>query len=153
MIKGYSAWHRPLLAMFKLDLQRSEPFAHRRPPRLHQTRHQVLPGKTLRQLLSIFLNPDGYIEDEELINSINSSTNVGAIAGGTVGGVAGLAMIGLLVFFLLRRRRRRRTLREESKRAHDNSQSPIVELPVQAEVGRSQRNDLNFNDTMVKKNL
>ena len=33
------------------------------------------------------------------------SSNVGAIAGGTVGGVAALALIGVLVFFLLRRRK------------------------------------------------
>jgi hypothetical protein len=35
-----------------------------------------------------------------------SETPVGAIAGGVVGGVAGLALIGGLVFFFLRRRRR-----------------------------------------------
>ncbi|KAI0850198.1 hypothetical protein F5Y00DRAFT_43436 [Daldinia vernicosa] len=35
-------------------------------------------------------------------NSSNSSTNVGAIAGGVVGGVAGLALIGLGIFFLIR---------------------------------------------------
>lgn len=34
-----------------------------------------------------------------------TSTNVGAIAGGVVGGVAGVALIGAIVFLLLRRRK------------------------------------------------
>lgn len=38
---------------------------------------------------------------------MNSSTNVGAIAGGVVGGVVGLALIGVLAWFLLRRKSRK----------------------------------------------
>ena len=45
----------------------------------------------------------------------SSETPVGAIAGGVVGGVAGIAIIGALVFFFLRRRRR--------------SQDTIVDVP------------------------
>ena len=37
----------------------------------------------------------------------SSKSNIGAIAGGTVGGVAALVLVALLAFFLLRRRRRR----------------------------------------------
>ncbi|KAF1990060.1 hypothetical protein K402DRAFT_247218 [Aulographum hederae CBS 113979] len=49
----------------------------------------------------------------------SSSTNVGAIAGGVVGGVIGLALLGVLIWFLLRRRRRNN---------YNKSSSPTVEL-------------------------
>lgn len=39
-------------------------------------------------------------------NNSSSSSHVGAIVGGTIGGVAGVAALGLLVLFLVRRRRR-----------------------------------------------
>ncbi|KAK5077661.1 hypothetical protein LTR70_009541 [Exophiala xenobiotica] len=42
----------------------------------------------------------------------NNSTNVGAIAGGVVGGVAGLAIIGILAFCLVRRRKKQRRVSE-----------------------------------------
>ena len=53
----------------------------------------------------------------------SGSNNAGAIAGGTIGGIAGLALITLLVFFLLRRHRRSKgrsavpTFDPESKKA------------------------------------
>jgi hypothetical protein len=42
-----------------------------------------------------------------LSNTGHSTTNVGAIAGGVVGGVAGLVVLALAAYFLMRRRRRR----------------------------------------------
>ncbi|EPS36878.1 hypothetical protein H072_9533 [Dactylellina haptotyla CBS 200.50] len=44
-----------------------------------------------------------------------SSTNVGAIAGGVVGGIAGLALIGGLLFLYLRERRNSQNLRRVSE--------------------------------------
>ena len=56
------------------------------------------------------------------------SSNAGAIAGGTIGGVAGLAIIGVLAFFFLRHRRRRRsqeaTTAPPDKAAQQAAQQP-----------------------------
>jgi LPXTG-motif cell wall-anchored protein len=50
-------------------------------------------------------SPNGGNTGHQSSDSDNSSTPTGAIAGGVVGGVAGLALIGGLIFFFLRRRR------------------------------------------------
>ena len=69
----------------------------------------------------------------------SSEHNIGAIAGGTVGGAAALGLIALLVFFFLRRRRRRgglpvlpfdtRSRRSESDNGRDNT-IPGVNYPL-----------------------
>ncbi|KAK2000051.1 kelch repeat protein [Colletotrichum falcatum] len=44
----------------------------------------------------------------------SGSTNTGAIAGGVVGGIAGIALIGLAAFLLMRRRKHKRVPAEET---------------------------------------
>ncbi|KAI0381508.1 hypothetical protein F5Y04DRAFT_62757 [Hypomontagnella monticulosa] len=53
-------------------------------------------------------------------NSSASTTNVGAIAGGVVGGVAGLALIGLGIFFLVRHNKK--------KKAADGANPPAAQM-------------------------
>ena len=74
--------------------------------------------------------------------TVSGSTNVGAIAGGVVGGVAGLAIAVMLVFFLLHHRRKISTQDQDTDVHHlpDVEASQIngeldescakVELPV-----------------------
>ena len=54
----------------------------------------------------------------------SKSSNTGAIAGGVVGGVVGLAAVGLLAFFLIRRQNAKQN--ERSNRSSANNMSGII---------------------------
>ncbi|KAI1388299.1 uncharacterized protein F4822DRAFT_241342 [Hypoxylon trugodes] len=67
--------------------------------------------------------------NEESDNSKNSakkssSTNVGAIAGGVVGGVAGLALIGVGIFFLVRHNKKKKADAAAAAAANPQMQGP-----------------------------
>jgi len=74
------------------------------------------------------------------MRSTKSSTPVGAIVGGTVGGVAGLLIIGAVVFLLVRRRRKSRVVGEHDREdVHGNvgtyvdDTKPIQPFPFASE--------------------
>ncbi|KAK6955372.1 hypothetical protein Daesc_003007 [Daldinia eschscholtzii] len=61
--------------------------------------------------------------------SSKSSTNVGAIAGGVVGGVAGLALIGLGIFFLIRHNNKKKRNITGQQPAPQMQQGPGTGMP------------------------
>lgn len=65
-------------------------------------------------------------------DSSSSHTNTGAIAGGMVGGVAGLAAAGAIVFFLLRRRKQKQVVESVSSPG-SNQQHGGYYAPVKTE--------------------
>ncbi|KAL2212701.1 hypothetical protein CC79DRAFT_440283 [Sarocladium strictum] len=67
--------------------------------------------------------------DDEGSSGGGSSTNVGAIAGGAVGGVAVLALIGVGVFFCLRRRKSKASSLPASTTAHMSQYGPVPTGP------------------------
>lgn len=58
----------------------------------------------------------------------SSNTNTGAVAGGVVGGIAGLALLAGLLWFLLRRRKGPSSLNQfDTKSHHEIHERPPVE--------------------------
>ncbi|KAK3703008.1 hypothetical protein LTR37_014738 [Vermiconidia calcicola] len=73
----------------------------------------------------------------------SDSTNIGAIAGGVVGGVAVLVIIGLAIWFLRRKRRRdRENMSQESQRAELEYHHPPQEVSA---AEKSQRAELEYH--------
>jgi hypothetical protein len=77
------------------------------------------------------------------------STNVGAIAGGVVGGVLGVALIGGGIYYLMRKKRQERCEDERDGRHHRemNGSWPVIELltkekPAEAPTSPEQRHEL-----------
>ncbi|CAG8021748.1 unnamed protein product [Penicillium salamii] len=68
----------------------------------------------------------------------SGSRNTGAIAGGVVGGVAGLALIGGLAWFFLVRRRRQTAEEGDGAGIEPQRYEPVQELPSGARDGRSE---------------
>ncbi|KAJ5244746.1 hypothetical protein N7489_004842 [Penicillium chrysogenum] len=66
-------------------------------------------------------------------SSVSSFTNVGAIAGGVVGGVAGVAAIAAILFSFIRRRKQQNT--QQLAQTPYQQQSQSYSPPVYSEVG------------------
>ncbi|KAI4869103.1 hypothetical protein F4820DRAFT_62351 [Hypoxylon rubiginosum] len=68
----------------------------------------------------------------------SSSTNVGAIAGGVVGGVAGLALIGVAIFFIIRHNKKKKAAAAAAATQPAVSQTPQGPMPPVAGAGYQQ---------------
>ncbi|CAI7613056.1 unnamed protein product [Penicillium bialowiezense] len=71
-------------------------------------------------------------------DNTSGSSNTGAIVGGVVGGCAGLALIGGLVWFFLVRRRKQIPSKADAAGAQPQQYQPVQELSVGTRDGRSE---------------
>lgn len=74
------------------------------------------------------VNVVGPSDDDSCIASAKKKTNVGAIAGGAVGGVVGLGIIGFLIWFFLKKKRS--DSQSEGKAKIDLDYDPTVNGPA-----------------------